>query len=228
LNKELKPVYENGLWRIDNEFIKADRLESFKELNEAIRHIEAKTLAANNAIAGGLYAADIMLRLPEYRLPRLNLYSRNGLITPERAWKIARDTWINLDKVYPYRDGWLAFFAAMMPTRDLFMTPKELEHLAMLPDEIKIYRGYDRALSRAGISWSMSKMIASQYAKRFKSKKLAQGLVKKADVVGYITARGHHEIVLRSELAVLNQRAVNTVRGDEAMRWLMLGDGQFL
>lgn len=225
---EVKPYLNTDRLLIEDDYYRGIIRNTQAERAEAVVHHAARKQAAENALEQGLFDAEVMMRIPQRRLEKLIEYTAKCLMPPDKAWRIARSTWLELDEVYQYRNDWEQFFNLFMPYRDDFMIKRELDHLSQLPDEIKIYRGYDRALGRSGLSWTMSKLIASQYANRFKSLKIAQGMVKKEDVVGYIVMRGHYEIVLRSEFAVLNQRAVNTVRPDEAMRWVIENKGELL
>lgn len=219
--------YDGTFWVVDDEYVSAKKLKTTDEVRAVVKESFAKRQAAKNALDNGMFAAAVMLRRPLHRLGLLNLYTRNGLIPHEKAWRIARDSWLEVDSVSCNRVAWLAFFKEFFDTRRHFMSEKENEHFDSLPEQIKIYRGY-RGKNRAGISWTMSKLIASQYSPATERAIVAQGMVNKCDVVGYIASRGHHEIVLRSEDVVLNQRAVNTVKPEDAMNWVIMNKGVFL
>lgn len=226
--KQITPYFDGSHWVIENDYIRAKKISTIDEVQSILSHIKAKQVAAEQAMDKGLVAAAIMLMLPEKRLKLLAESLRTGAISRKKACRIARDSWLEVGEIYPYRLEWAEMFKVIMPDRDEFMTEKERAHLKLLPDEIKIYRGYNRAHSRSGLSWTMSKMIASQYASKFGEVKLAQGMVNKSDVVAYIAARGHHEIIIQSESSVVNQRAVSVVKGEEAMRWILNGNKGFL
>lgn len=208
---------------VDNEFLctKTAKPSDHEVLRDSIM---SKTIAADNCIKRGDYAASVMLRAPLYRLPHLINFCQHGDINPGRAWEIARATWLQLDEIWRLLPLWETFFALDLPGRSNFMNEAEYIHLYQLPDEIKIYRGYDwergRNVGRKGLSWSMSKIIASQYANQFKAKRMAQAVISKDDVIGYIGTRGHHEIVVKSTSCIVNQRAVNTVRNSNVMRYI--------
>lgn len=228
MNLESKGLsYDGFFWNVNDEFVSAKKLISLDEARTVIEESKAKRIAANNALKHGMFAAAVMMRRPLYRLGLLNMYTRNGQISHQKAWHIARDSWLEVDNVSCNRVAWRAFFKEFFDTREHFMSEKEREHFESLPEQIKIYRGY-KSRRRAGLSWTMSKLVASQYSPNTERAIVAQGMVNKCDVVGYIAARGHHEIVLRSEDVVLNQRAVNTVKPEEAMNWVMMNKGVFL
>lgn len=228
MNLENKGVsFDGAHWTVNDEFVSANKLATLDDARAVILESKAKREAANNAVKSGMFAAAVMMRRPLYRLGLLNMYTRNGQIPPEKAWRIARDSWLEVDNVSCNRVAWRAFFKEFFDSRQHFMSDKEREHFDALPEQIKIYRGY-KSRRRAGLSWTMSKLVASQYSPNTERAIVAQGMVNKSDVVGYIAARGHHEIVLRSEDVVLNQRAVNTVKPEEAMKWVMMNKGVFL
>lgn len=174
--------------------------------------IDTRSEAAKTAISQGRYDLAVMLLAPKYRASALADYAGKGLIKPCIAWKIAREAWLETVNVYPSIEGWEAFFALNLPDSHYFMSEKERHHLSLMPDDIQIYRGYEKKSGRKGISWTLSKMIASQYAYRFKALKMAQGIIKKTDVIGYINTRGHHEIVVRSRESLTYYRSINVVR----------------
>jgi hypothetical protein len=224
----IKPSFNGTSWDVDNHFLIANNIKDSAEVIEIVKQIQEKAASADRARQQGLYSTEVMVRHPRHRLKMLHEYTAQGLMSVDKAWKIARDTWLNLDEVYPHIEGWELFFSEFGSGSDVFMTAHEKAHLDQLPDEIKIYRGYDRKLKRMGLSWTMSKFIASQYADRFKSTILAQGVVKKSEVIAYVSTRGHHEIILKSRASVLNQRAVSSVNGEDAMRWVIKYKGKRL
>lgn len=177
--------------------------------------IESRTKAANESIAKKQFDNVLMLIRPKYRVKYLRQFADAGLVTKSRSWSIARNTWLELSNIYQCRDEWQLFFLSHFDELErarFFMNERERSHLDAMPEIIKIYRGYDRDKGRAGLSWTLSKMIATQYASKFNSLKIAQAVVNRSDVVGYINARGHHEIILKSVFGLENQRAVNAVR----------------
>lgn len=199
-------------YKLDHVFIQINHVQP-EDLPLYQSVIESKTKTANRALEAEQYDLVLMLISPSHRIKYLCEYAVNQYISNSRAWRIARDTWINQNSVFPNTGEWEQFFELDIPLRQQnFMNEKERNHLSQMPSEIKIYRGYDRAIGRSGLSWSLSKMIASQYANRFKSKIIAQAVVGRDSVMGYINARGHHEIVLKSRLSLENQKAVNAVR----------------
>ena len=212
---------------LEHELLCIDPVRSYEE-GEISRLLADKKTAYNNALSLERYDAAVMMLEPKYRLSHLINYIRAGGLELEKAAKIARNTWIELNEVYPYRHEWSDIFHYLINVRHEFMTPKELEHLNSLPDHIKIYRGYNRSHKKSSLSWTMSKLIASQFARQFKEKKIAQALIRKSDVIAYLSARGQHEIIVRAEQAVINQRAVNIVTPQEHMNWAIANGGTVL
>ncbi|HDS1207846.1 MULTISPECIES: hypothetical protein [Shewanella] len=182
--------------------------------------IRSRLRADEHARNTGNHTARLMMRVPEHRLPLLIELSRNQLISRELAWKYARKTWLDLKEVYPYRQLWEEFFSLELGEQWRFMDESERGRLNALPDEFKIYRGYNRKHSRAGLSWTMSKKVATKYASQFGERKIAQGLIRKELVAGLICSRGEHEVVLSRESAVINLRAVNTVRYQQTINMI--------
>lgn len=211
---------------VKNEFLEAS-WEGLKDkqyveiLASILADITAKRQTAINATKQGNFAAAIQCRRPNYRMPHLLEYAKYHDIPAVRIWEVARDTWLNQTTVSSVVSEWEQFFALDLPEAECFMASSELKRLQQFPNQLKIYRAYDGSLGRSygrnSLSWTLSKMVASQFA--YNTKRIAQAEVNKSDVVvGYISERGQHEIVVRSLACIRHLRAVNSIRGSNAMR----------
>ncbi|MDF0534680.1 hypothetical protein PY479_10395 [Shewanella sp. A32] len=211
---------------VKNEFLEAswqglkDR-EYAETLRDVLADISAKRQSALSATMQNNFSAAIQCRVPNFRMPYLIEYSKRHSIPEVKAWKIARDTWLNQTTVSSVVDLWEQFFSLKLSGEDSFMSPAESLWLKQLPTPLRIYRGYDgllgRDIGRNSLSWTLSKMVASQFA--VNTKRIAQAEVKKSDVIAYISARGQHEIVVRSVSCIRHRRAMNSVRGSNAMNF---------
>lgn len=80
------------------------------------------------------------------------------------------------------------------------MTISEQEEFAKLPDEFTVYRGHHPRLLN-GLSWTLDKNIALQYALGFQEKRnISTGIVSKTDVVAYIDRWSENEIIVPTKL----------------------------
>ncbi|MDE2095761.1 MAG: hypothetical protein KGL39_00770 [Patescibacteria group bacterium] len=85
------------------------------------------------------------------------------------------------------------------PKQEHFMDQTERQFLNDLPDEFVVYRGH-QGRNRRGWSWSLSAGKAAWFVRRFagiyRDGKVARGLVKKEDVIGFLNGRHEFEIVV--------------------------------
>lgn len=94
---------------------------------------------------------------------------------------------------------WLKLFEAKRGCRDAFMDSSEASLFRKLPNELTIYRGYQRGRGRTGISWTLVKETAAWFARRWPGKgepMVVVGRCNKTDVLGYTNGRNEQEIII--------------------------------
>lgn len=212
---------------LDCEFVRCKNV-NYEDIAAFEKHIRSRILASRVACQKGLYDTAIMLRLPEHRIKHVIECWLVGKISSKRAWEIARDTWLDCSELYRTKLIWQRFFALNVPQSHLMMNQQERERLEQLPNKFYIYRGYFNKDGRKGISWSTSKMIASQYSIRGGVSLIMQGTVNKSDVVAYIGTRGHYEIIVKDQALVEMHRSMKVISGETAMNWFNDGHKEAL
>ena len=80
--------------------------------------------------------------------------------------------------------------------RHLMMQQAERRKLDELPNIFSIYRGAEANSPGQGWSWTLSKRVASYFAKRFKTAVVIEGRCVKEDVIAYFNHRKEQEIVI--------------------------------
>lgn len=212
---------------LDCEFVRCKNV-NYEDVDAFEKHIRSRILASRVACQKGLYDTAIMLRLPDHRIKHVIECWLTGKITSKRAWEIARETWINCSELYRTKLIWQRFFALNVPNSHLMMCEADQERLNQLPNRFNVYRGFFNKDGRRGISWTTSKMIASQYSVRGGMSLIMQGVVNKSDVIAYIGTRGHYEIIVKDQALVEIHRSMKVVTGEVAMRWIKDGHQEAL
>ena len=97
------------------------------------------------------------------------------------------------------KQWWLRRFEVKRAHREAFMEKEETVAFAALPDDLVIYRGYQKHCTRKGLSWSLSKDVAIWFARRWPEQgapMVVSGKCKKSDVVGYTDELKEQEIII--------------------------------
>jgi hypothetical protein len=154
----------------------------------------------------------------------------------QEYWSLVRQVWLLSKVVSPDTTAWIKIFTSRRSSsRHLFMDAGEQDRFCRLPDVIDIYRGVLSTDDR-GISWSLSRYVASLYprSKRTarsadgkrrhaglmsKQRILLEGRVGKADVFACFNGRNESEIIV-------DPRTVQIVRFSHRGKVYEMGSGQ--
>lgn len=185
---------------------------------------EYKTKAVEEAMDRRDIYKVLMLHERPWRLPKLEDLWNDRLITIGELQDVLPHMWTDTENPRQYGRVPLRMFRAAgfvhdqtvdLDTLDEYGFPKTKplpneDVLAKLPPILTIYRGTGTG-EAAGLAWSTDKGIASWFARRFREENpdhrlarvkgtgrplLLQGKVKRADVLGWFTGRGEHEVVV--------------------------------
>ena len=76
------------------------------------------------------------------------------------------------------------------------MNASERRYFSKLPEEFKIYRGYQSGRNKNGFSYSIDENIAKWFSSRFSDNvQVKEITVKKEDVFAYLSSRNEKEII---------------------------------
>lgn len=121
-------------------------------------------------------------------------------LTPEEYWPLLGDIWTDTENQWQYIDELKDLLTYDLPSRDLIMEEDERASLAAMPDEIKIYRGYQVGKNESGLSWTTDRSRAQWFAGRLAldddEPAVMEAVVNKKDVIAFFSRRGENEIVL--------------------------------
>jgi hypothetical protein len=134
-----------------------------------------------------------------YRLDAL--YRVRNKIGDAQYWRGLAYVWTIMEKLHHNKPKWLRLFRSDRRYRALMMNRDERKEFALLPDTLKIYRGYQhgRYRNRLGLSWTVSLKTATWFAYRFPQNgkpTVICGECRKEDVFCYLNDRNEEEIVI--------------------------------
>jgi hypothetical protein len=135
---------------------------------------------------------------------KIKLFVKNvDTFSDEEYWRELASAYImqNYKKI-PYKT-YYELFTSKRAFREKLMSEEEKQLLAQLPETLTIYRGGSLAEHKSkkyGISWSLDKKIAEQFAdtKAIRDKKemmVIEKQINKADVIAYFKERQEEEII---------------------------------
>lgn len=135
---------------------------------------------------------------------KIKLFIENAdTFSDEEYWRELASAYVlqNYKKI-PYKT-YYKIFTSERAFREKLMSEEEKQFLAQLPETLTIYRGGSLAEHKSkkyGISWSLDKKIAEQFAdtKAIRDKKemmVIEKQINKADVIAYFKERQEEEII---------------------------------
>lgn len=158
---------------------------------------QAKKAAVAAALAGRDWAQYLWLHERPYRVFAFARIAAQ--MSDADYWARLAQVWTDSENIFEAEQLWLRLLRdpARLPTRHLLMDNGERDHLAALPDQIAVYRGYSHPGRRGGMSWSLDDKVAARFAGRSGvAGKVTRRLVDKTEVIAYFAGRGEQEIVL--------------------------------
>jgi len=121
-------------------------------------------------------------------------------------WPVVGALWTDTESPGKYSEHWREVFAAEFldregPGRTAMMSLEELAALVELPDEVTVYRGFDREGGAEGFSWTLDRERAGWFARRFPgdAPSVATGTVARNDIIAVFFGREEAEVVALPE-----------------------------
>lgn len=130
------------------------------------------------------------------RAYRLNGFIEHciGYVNNRQYWEIISSIYIDSENIRQNVDIWEMLLFTPRTNSKFFMSPEDRKTLKLMDDEILVYRGYVDTWK--GFSWTTDEEKAFWFATRFnRTGEVVSGIVKKKDVIGYLSGRGESEIV---------------------------------
>jgi len=200
LIKDLEPYVSNG--PVGNQMIHHPLIiELFYQpgkcalINESYKH---KKQLAEQYIAEKKWPNYIWLTERPYRLDALLMCQCLGLFGIE-YWRQVGNVWSDTENIWQNLTRWKHIWSNESSLRHHCMDEEERAALAMLPDEIPVYRGFKFKRACQSLSWTLDHDKAKWFARRLLTKRqkpqVAHGIVKKSDVLAHFLGRNESEIV---------------------------------
>jgi hypothetical protein len=96
------------------------------------------------------------------------------------------------------------------PYRECIMPDEDRATFADLPDELTVYRGFNRG-NGSGWSWTLSEEIGLRFAHRFEERggsrpRLLVGTARKNDAIAYFGSRNEEELLIDPKLVTVTEK----------------------
>ena len=175
----------------------------------SIPHMEAINPLVNRQYIGKLAAVERATEDGDWELI-VSLHERPfrvdafievcGMMTDADYWSTLAWLWRDSENIREFPEAWHGLWASDRPGREQSMSEEEREALAAMPDEITVYQGHTSERDD-GWSWTTELRVAEWFANRFAllegdTPMVSTGVVSKAEVIAYFTARSESEIVV--------------------------------
>lgn len=164
-------------------------------INERYRQTK---LMVEKARMDGDMGAYVFLHTRPYRLDAFTKWA--GPVTPAKYWQMLSAIWIDSENIWQNKAVWRGLWKSLQPERENAMEPDELEALAKLPDDVRVYRGIcGPPCDKAGLSWTTDLQKAEYFSRRFqrsgKTSRVIYGRVARKDIMAYLLSRGEFEVI---------------------------------
>lgn len=130
-------------------------------------------------------------------------------------WEAVGHAWQDSENIWEAEDDWLDLLDCGRPEQSRMMEDEEREKLALMPEEFRVYRGFYMRSRQEALSWTVNRSKAEWFAQRLLPPgavpRVAEGLVRRDNVIAYFDGRGEEEIVVQPDNVVIEK--VHTVRG---------------
>jgi hypothetical protein len=154
-----------------------------------------KKESLENAIAEKNWHYYVFLHERPYRYEALLEIRKN--LKGKAFWDLVSAVWIDSENIHQHVGDWIDLWSVKEKSRQSVMNKEERKFLKELPETFSVWRGTGHADVVDGLSWTLDRNKAIWFAGRFsKSRYLAEGTVKKKDVVAYFARRNEQEIVI--------------------------------
>ena len=166
--------------------------------------LRAKREALKEAEAEGKWSTYIWLHERPWRLHAFSEIQEE--MDEADYWRVLGEVWTDSENIWQNEDEWRTYLdPADRNCREMFiMNEDDRAMLDMLPDRIKVHRGFTVDGRENGLSWTTDSIRAKWFARRFavdedECPRVATGWVSKADVIAHFNNRNESEIVVLPE-----------------------------
>lgn len=164
----------------------------------------AKRKHAQQLHAAGEFRVWVWLHERPYRLWAFGQIA--DLLSDHHYWQLLGKLWVDSENIYQSREEWLAALHSERPRRWAMMSKDERDWLRTLKARrtpLLIYRGFCYSGAEHGLSWTVNRVRAEWFARRFANAghraRVAVAVCDIADVIACFSARGEEEIVVLPE-----------------------------
>jgi hypothetical protein len=128
-------------------------------------------------------------------------------------WVMLADVWMDTECPGQNHSDWKALWGSDRPEKQRAMSREDREALALLPDQLTIYRGVAKGNNVSGLSWTLSRETAIWFVRRFRGDVLITATAKRQDVHAFLNGRKEQEIVVEQLLITSRETLPNVTEG---------------
>lgn len=203
LNPELTPYLQTGPLGIAlfhplfYQIIYDETMNAF--INHSFNQKKLAQLIARKTKAWGSY---VFLYERPYRLQGF-LEIRLALNDKE-YWSLLGDVYTDSDNIWQNFDVWVKLLSSNRRFTKEFTGKEDRSFFNKLPEEMTIYRGYQRGKNKKGLSFTLSKDKAIWFSARYsKTGAVFELVVNKKQTFAYTNCRNEQEIILKPKFLTL-------------------------
>jgi hypothetical protein len=207
-------MHFDGYWMIHNPV-----MVRFYEPGEDVARINHEYTAKLEHIAKAKVEADwdTYMVLHE-RAYRIDVFCRiKGRLSDKEYWKTLGWVYTDQEFLHNHLSKLRRLLQSPRLSREFIMSDDDRAIFTNLPDELKLYRGYNKGKG-LGWSWTLSEEKAIWFAHRFEEldrrPRLLVGTAWKKDAIAYLGFRGEEEILIDPTLVTVFEKRKLT-RGTE-------------
>jgi hypothetical protein len=118
----------------------------------------------------------------------------------EEFWEAVSAVWTDSENIWQHQEGWEEILSSDRPCREAMMEEGERTFLRLCPDELKVYRGFNREGRADGLSWTHDVGKAEWFARYLchephQRKTVVEGTIRKSDILAIFDGRNENEVV---------------------------------
>jgi uncharacterized protein len=167
---------------------------------------------ADEYLAEGEWERFVLCHEKPYRLDAIYEATEAGMRPHETAEQVGSH-WVHSENIWQQEEQWIDLWIAARDGGHLerAMDEEERAKLDALPEQVTVYRGYQRRGRDEGLSWTLERRQAEWFAWRWWESRsgekepdyvgphVAVGTVRRTDILAYFAGRGEEEIVVLPE-----------------------------
>lgn len=171
---------------------------------------ESKVVRMKRAIKDSDWDTYVKLHERPYRLDAFLEIKEE--LRDRSYWEMLAEVWMDTECPWQNQSDW-ALWGGDRPQKQCAMSRDDREALALLPNQLTIYRGVAKGNNVNGLSWTLSRETAIWFVRRFRGDGLITATAKRQDVHAFLSGRQEQEIVVEHLSITSRETLPNVTEG---------------